>query len=460
VSEGAARAPHSVLAPLFALVGLVACAIAFALAPHDKLTDPLTIVLAGCVLSSAFLLVELEGRVFWGGALIPHICAFSLLGPAPAALVGIVEEGAVWSADRYRLRVLPINLLGAVAPNITAALAIDALVAGQGGLLFYGAVALAAVGAVLMNVLLVTSLVALLYGDGVRDSLRANVGILPAIAIPIAVAVAAVALFRSEGLGATAFVVAGVLIFGYVTRRLAAEREQHDRISTLAASRGRLVAQVLEAEDRERRALAEALHDDVVQTLLVVRQDLSEAQSQASLGDALARLDETLDQLRGAIKTTHPSVLECVGLEVALTTLAEVSSAGGRLRPHVEVQADAAGYHDRLIFSLARELLTNTAKHAAAESVVVRVTRNADDIQLEVTDDGRGFGDSALGEPLAEGHIGLQVATERVEGVGGSLEVDAAHTPGARVVIALPIETSTPGAAVSPAEVLTSVGEH
>jgi two-component system NarL family sensor kinase len=449
-----------VLAPLIALVGLVVCAIGFALAPHDKLLDPLTIVLAGCVLSSAFLLVELEGRVFWGGALIPHICAFSLLGPAPAALVGIAEEASVWTADRYRVRVLPINLLGAVAPNMTAALAIDALVTGPSGLLFYAAIAIAAVAAVLMNVLLVTSLVALLYGDRVRDSLRANVGILPAITIPIVVAVAAVALYRSEGLGATAFVVAGVLIFGYVTRRLAAEREQHDRISALAESRGHLVAQVLEAEDRERRALAEALHDDVVQTLLVVRQDLSEARSQSSLRNALARLDGTLDQLRGAIKTTHPSILDHVGLEVALRTLAEVSSAGGHLRAKVEVQAEAVGYHDRLIFSLVRELLTNTAKHAAADQVVVRVMRTANDIDLEVTDDGRGFGDSVLADHLAEGHIGLQVATERVEGVGGSLKVDSARSPGARVAVSLPIEAATPGAEVLPPEVLASVGEH
>jgi two-component system NarL family sensor kinase len=371
-----------------------------------------------------------------------------------------VEEAAVWSADRYRLRVLPINLFGAVAPNMSAALAIDALVTGHSGVLFYGAIAIAAVAAVLMNVLLVTSLVALLYGDGISDSLRANAGMLPAIAIPIAVAVAAVALYRSEGLGATAFVVAGVLIFGYVTRRLAAEREQHDRISALAASRGRLVAQVLEAEDRERRALAEALHDDVVQTLLAVRQDLVEARTQSSLHNALAHLDGTLDQLRGAIKTTHPSILDHVGLEVALATLTEVSSAGGRRRAQVEVQAEAVGFHDRLIFSLVRELLANAAKHAAAESVVVRVTRTGNDIELEVTDDGRGFGDWARAEHLAEGHIGLQVAAERVEGVGGSLEVDAAHTPGARVVASLPIEAATRGPAVLSVEVLASVGEH
>jgi signal transduction histidine kinase len=460
VSGDAVRSPHPMLAPLIALMGLALCAIGFAFAPHNRLLDPIAIALAGCALSSAFLLVELEGRVFWGGALIPHICAFSLLGPAPAAVIAVVEEAAVWSADRYRVRVLPINLLGAVAPNMTAALLISALVAGQSGLLLYAAIAITAVGAVVMNVLIVTALVALLYGDSVAGSLRANAGILPAIGIPIAVGVAAVALYRSEGLGATAFVVAGVLIFGYVARRLAAEREQHDRISNLAASRGRLVAQVLEAEDRERRALAEALHDDVVQTLLVVRQDLSEARSQFSLENALARLDRTLDQLRGAIKTTHPSILERVGLEVALMTLAEVSSTRGRVRAQVEVQTEATGYHDRLVFSLARELLANAAKHAGADSIVVRVTRSANSIELEVTDDGRGFGDSPLIDHLADGHIGLQVAAERVEAVGGSLVVDAAHTPGARVVVALPTQASMPGGGLSSGEVLASVGEH
>lgn len=437
MSERGSRKPHPNLAVGIALCGLILCGVAFVLSPHDQLLKPLTLILAGCALTSAFLLVELDGRIFWGGSLIPHICAFSLLGPASVALTVLAEEAAVWATDRYRLRILPVNLFSIVAPNMLAAVALEHLASDAAGLAFYAAVAATAVAAVLMNVLLVTSLVALLYGEPLIDSLRANARVVPAIGIPISLGVAAVALYRYDGLSAIAFVVAGLVIFGYVSRRLAAEQEQHERIVDLAAQRGQLVAQVLEAEDRERRALAESLHDDVVQTLLVVRQDLVESTRGDAVDDGVERLDQALAQLRGTIRTTHPSILDRVGLETALVTLGE-TFAGDQLAVSVDVEEQASG-HDRLLFSIARELLTNATKHASATSVAVRVSMSRDEVVLSVTDNGRGFDGIDSRTNLVEGHIGLQVVSERAQGVGGSLQLDPSHIAGARVVVRLPV---------------------
>jgi two-component system NarL family sensor kinase len=423
-----------------ALPGLAGCAVLFVLTPHDELLSPLTITLAACALIGTFVSLDLEGTLFWDGSFLPIACAVALLGPAPVAAITVLSELSVFRIERYRPRVFALNLFGTVAPNMAAALAIAAVAVEPPGLGFYVVFGLIISTAIIANVLLVTALAGVLYDEPVLERMRNHSRYSAAIAINVVLAVAAVAIYQSEGLVATLFVIACVFVFAYVAKRLAAERDQRTQIEELASSRGRLVAQLLETEDRERRALAQVLHDDVVQTLLVARQDLQEAEigEAGRLKSALQHLDDAVQQVRGRIFVTHPSVLDRVGLRAALATIAEEAGARGRFVVQVAGDTAPSGVHDRLLFSAARELLANAAQHSRADRVQVRLSVGDQLIVLEVNDDGIGFEPDSQRGTIREGHIGLQSIAERVEAIGGCLQVCSSRGHGTNVTVELP----------------------
>lgn len=212
-------------------------------------------------------------------------------------------------------------------------------------------------------------------------------------------------------------------------------------VARLADSRSRLLADALEAEQRERKALAEALHDDAIQNLLSARHELEEAgevQPHPALGRADDALVVTVGQLRDAVFELHPYVLEQAGLEAAVRTIAQQAA----IRAGVEMELDLS-YRDRhpreqLVFSAARELLANVVQHAEASRVTVRLFGVDGDLRLIVEDDGRGFPPERLTERLAEGHVGLASQRVRIEASGGSMHVASAPGEGTRVEIRVP----------------------
>jgi two-component system, NarL family, sensor kinase len=196
------------------------------------------------------------------------------------------------------------------------------------------------------------------------------------------------------------------------------------RVEELAAARGRLVAQALGAEERERKRLAEALHDGAVQDLLAVGQDLDEVErgDRPALVRAHDGVRRSTAQLRQTISELHPYVLEHAGLEAALHSLIERWRRDGT-RWTLDVDPDVAGVADRLLLSIARELIANAARHSDAAEIAVSVRIAATALVLDVTDDGRGIDRNQARTALAQGHLGLATSAERVEAAGGRLEL-------------------------------------
>jgi two-component system NarL family sensor kinase len=213
-------------------------------------------------------------------------------------------------------------------------------------------------------------------------------------------------------------------------------------IARLAEQRGQLATHALTAEQRERRRLAELLHDESVQTLSVARQELVDYHRtgrDASFERARSAIDETMAQLRGEIFELHPYVLDHAGLPAALSALADRSARRMGAEITVAVDPEAGGRHDELIVFLARELLSNAAKHSGASHVDVTVAADPERVELEVRDDGRGFDPSRRAAALLEGHIGLASSEQRVRSAGGELVVSSAPGSGTTVQATLPL---------------------
>lgn len=218
-------------------------------------------------------------------------------------------------------------------------------------------------------------------------------------------------------------------------------RRADEQIRELADARQRLVAQALDAEERTRRTIAEALHDGALQEALILRHSLRRLLGRHASPDverAHGAVDRMAGQLREAMVALHPTVLQAGGLGPALTAVAEEQARLGGFDVEVSIAPDAAGVRDELILSIARELLVNAAKHASARAVRVDVRRSADGVELEVADDGAGIPEDRLRTAVAQGHIGLASSAERVEAVGGALVIGGGPGRGTVATARLP----------------------
>jgi len=209
----------------------------------------------------------------------------------------------------------------------------------------------------------------------------------------------------------------------------------------LAEARSRLLADALSAEQRERKALAEGLHDHAVQNLLSALHEIEEATEERqhpALGRAENALVDTVQELRDAIFELHPYVLDEAGLDAAVRSVATRAADRAGVELRLDVEPGAAGKNDQLLFSALRELVTNVVRHARAKVVSVSLRPLGDDVVLVVEDDGTGLDPKRLGERLADGHIGLASQRVRIESAGGRMSVVSRPGIGTRAEVRLP----------------------
>jgi two-component system NarL family sensor kinase len=220
-------------------------------------------------------------------------------------------------------------------------------------------------------------------------------------------------------------------------------RRRSAEITRLATERQRIVAEALDAEDRTRERISQQLHDELLQSLFVVRQDLAKAIQAGDRPELVARahegVREAIDLLRAAVFDLHPVVLREGGLRAAVEAVAEHHARLGGFKVTVAVSRNVESEHDRLLLSLARELLANVDRHAGARSAAVTLTRRNRELVLEVTDDGRGMDPSRVADAAARGHIGLASAAQRIEALGGRFEIQSRPGHGMSVRTIVPI---------------------
>ncbi len=231
---------------------------------------------------------------------------------------------------------------------------------------------------------------------------------------------------------------AATLLSLLLTRRAREIARLAEAGEALAASRGRLVAQALDAEDTARRRLAEALHDEALQNVLAARHLLG-AGDGARLDLVQEGLDRTVVQLREAVFDLHPYLLEQAGLGAALRAVAERAGERAGFAVRTDIDGEAEGVHDQVLFSIARELIANAAKHAGAARLEVGLRRDGRSLELSVADDGRGIDLDAASAAPRRGHIGLASSRERAEAVGGTLEVVPGPGGGTVARVRLPV---------------------
>jgi signal transduction histidine kinase len=139
--------------------------------------------------------------------------------------------------------------------------------------------------------------------------------------------------------------------------------------------------------------------------------------------------------IRGTLARNVAVDARAGGLDGSLRALAERLCEGTGTAWSVEVAPEAAPADATLLYSLARELVTNAVKHARAEHLVVRVQPSAGGVRLEVADDGVGFDPAAGARP---GHVGLALVAHRARTADGRLEIRSHPGDGTRITLEVP----------------------
>lgn len=213
-------------------------------------------------------------------------------------------------------------------------------------------------------------------------------------------------------------------------------------IAELTASRSLLLVDVMTAEERERRRIAEALHDGALQTVLAAKQDLRDVvkgnADLATVTRASELLADVSVDLRQVTRELHPSVLDAAGLAAATESLAQAFSE--RTGVPVELVIDYPRRHeeDAVVYGIARELLSNIARHAQAEHVWLTLRDDGGVVELDVRDDGVGMDRAVLAQRVTEGHIGLESHRARIETLSGTMDFNSVDC-GTWVRVRLPL---------------------
>jgi signal transduction histidine kinase len=205
------------------------------------------------------------------------------------------------------------------------------------------------------------------------------------------------------------------------------QAQVRSRVAEVAASRRRIV----QTADTQRRGLERRLHRGAEQRLGRVAELLSD--SGPLLADIAVALEAARAELREFARGVHPAALVEGGLAAALAELAERSPVPTEVRAPSErlpAAVEAAAYF------LCSEALTNIAKYAQASRASVRLETRDGVLAVEVADDGAGGADPAGGS-------GLRGLADRVEALGGRLQLDSPPGHGTRLTAEVPLAQAT-----------------
>lgn len=218
-------------------------------------------------------------------------------------------------------------------------------------------------------------------------------------------------------------------------------------VATAQSVESERLQQRVEIGERERQRWARELHDDALQGLAAIRISLATAlqgngagraeQIEKAAGETVERLEGQINELSRLINDLRPASLERLGLVGALEALAEETSARGEFEVETEIEIDEklSAEEERVAYRLVQEALNNVLKHASAQRANVSARLVDRQLQIAVRDDGCGFDPDSVA--AGRGLVGMR---ERIELLGGTIDVRSASAGGTRISARVPVQ--------------------
>jgi len=198
--------------------------------------------------------------------------------------------------------------------------------------------------------------------------------------------------------------------------------------------------------EREKWELARKLHDELGGLLTAAKMDLSWLQSRlegAAIQERLSQLggvlDEAMDLKRRVVEELRPSLLDHFGLPTAVRAYVESTCSKEGLATEVDLVHGCESMSKEAsiaLFRIVQEGLANIIRHAHARTVTLKLHGDEQNCVLTLADDGRGFDADSTEFRWSHGLMGMR---QRVEGLGGHLEVKSRVGVGTTLSVAVPL---------------------
>lgn len=228
-----------------------------------------------------------------------------------------------------------------------------------------------------------------------------------------------------------------------------------DRVRVSRARTQTLAKEILSTQEKERRLIARELHDEFGQELTSVQlglQDISrlvkQSNTQAKLSDVMGTIEQVLEQMRNLSRGLRPSVLDDFGLVAALEWFVEQQVKFAGLETEIiadELEVRLPEEVETVCFRVAQEAITNVLRHGRATRVVIEIRLRDEKLELMIHDNGVGFDLPDAMKNVTKGNsLGLLNMHERVELIGGQLQIITAPGQGTRIRAQIPLKSSIP----------------
>jgi PAS domain S-box-containing protein len=222
-------------------------------------------------------------------------------------------------------------------------------------------------------------------------------------------------------------------------------RQSEDRLRSLSS-------ELMKAQENERLRISKELHDEMGQSLALLKHKMRSIQKKLPEGASHLQhdceevnrcVDQIIDNIRRLSRDLSPSILEDLGLSSALRWLAENFREQYSIPISFDVE-DMDGFFNqesqRNLYRISQEALTNIGKHAEAGHVAFVVKKNEKGISFLIEDDGKGFKAGKIrGSPASHRGLGLRVMEERAHMLGASLAVKSRAGRGTSILLAIPL---------------------
>jgi len=213
-----------------------------------------------------------------------------------------------------------------------------------------------------------------------------------------------------------------------------------------------LSERAIDAQEEERRAIAQSLHDDTGQALSMliihldridkrIQQDQKELKKQVA--DARALASNSLTELRRILSGLRPAILDDLGLVPAIRWYARANLEEIGINVVVKapsVPLDLSPAITTTLFRIVQEAINNVVRHAGARSVTIVLGLKERTVRLRIEDDGHGFDPGHASRDAVElQKLGLLGIRERAELLGGEFQIESAPEKGTRLHVSIPL---------------------
>ena len=199
----------------------------------------------------------------------------------------------------------------------------------------------------------------------------------------------------------------------------------------------RLSAELLNAQEKERRRIASEIHDGITGSLNAIKLSIEMTATQMERGNAsteslrrlVSTLQRTIDETRRIMADLRPSILDDFGIVATINWLCREFE---KIYPHIRIEKNVEPIEDQVseslktvIFRISQEAMNNIAKYSQADRADLSLRKIAGGIELVIRDNGRGFDVATAARSDSEGGLGLRSMRERAELAGGSFTIES-----------------------------------